>query len=387
MRVGSLFSGIGGFDLGFEQAGMEVAWQCEIDKHARAVLAKHWPGVPCYDDVRAIGADADVPRVDLICGGFPCQDVSVAGRRAGLAGERSGLWFEFHRVLAELRPNWVVIENVPGLRSSNAGADLWVILRGLAELGYMGAFWSPDAQWFGVAQRRERVFIVGYLGDGRAVEVLPIPEGMCGNPPARATAGEDVAGTLGGSSQGGGFRTTDLDNNGAFVISRRGRGDGTADEIEQSGVAPALRTYGGGSSIPAVAGPITATYAKTADNIQDTRAMEKAQNGIGVNKSGVGYTLDGTGAQGVYVPDVAYAITAREAKGVSLKESQTNYVTAAARPRRLTPTECERLQGFPDGWTSGQADSHRYKQLGNAVAVPVVEWIGRRIVAASATDV
>lgn len=267
MKVGSLFTGIGGFDLGLERAGVEVAWQCEIDPHARAVLAKHWPGVPCYDDVRGITAGAVAP-VDLICGGFPCQDVSVAGRRAGLAGERSGLWFEFHRVLAELKPPWVVIENVPGLLSSNGGRDMGTVLGGLGDLGYRWAYGVLDAQWFGVAQRRRRVFVVGHLGDGRAAEVLPLPDGMCGNPPARATAGEEVAGTLGGDLGRGssGGPGNDLDGHGAYVITRRGRGDGTADEIEQSGVAPALRTYGGGSSIPAVAGPITATYAKTADN-------------------------------------------------------------------------------------------------------------------------
>ena len=348
MKVGSLFSGIGGFDIGFERAGMEVAWQCEIDPHARAVLAKHWPGVPCYDDVRGISAGS-VPDVDLICGGFPCQDVSVAGRRAGLAGERSGLWFEFHRVLAELKPPWVVIENVPGLLSSNGGRDMGTVLGGLGDLGYRWAYGVLDAQWFGVAQRRRRVFIVGHLGDGRAAEVLPLPAGLCGDPPSRRKAGEDVAGTLGGSSQGGGFRTTDLDNNGA-------------------------------------ANPLTATYAKTADNtqgaypptlvvhvqsvvaIQDTREMEKAQNGLGVSGEGVGYTLDGTGAQGVYVPEVV--------------RDEVQNLVALGGVRRLTPTECERLQGFPDGWTAGQADSHRYKQLGNAVAVPVAEWIGRRIMAA-----
>ena len=294
MRVGSLFSGIGGFDRGLERAGMEVAWQCEIDPHARAVLANHWPEVPCYDDVRGITAGAIAP-VALICGGFPCQDVSVAGRRAGLAGERSGLWFEFHRVLAELKPPWVVIENVPGLLSSNGGRDMGTVLGGLGDLGYRWAYGVLDAQWFGVAQRRRRVFIVGHLGDGRAAEVLPLPAGLCGDPPSRRKAGEDVAGTLGGSSQSGGFRTTDLDKNGALVV----------------------------------ANPLTATYAKTADNarrdppnlvvsIQDTRAMDKAQNGLGVSGAGVGYTLDGTGAQGVYVPEVVpNAISSKWAKGAA----------------------------------------------------------------------
>ena len=119
LTVGSLFSGIGGFDLGFERAGMTVQWQAEIDKHARRVLARWWPAAHCYDDVKEIGGSA--PRVDVLCGGFPCQDLSVAGRRAGLAGERSGLFHEFMRVVDEVAPRWVVIENVPGLLSSNDG--------------------------------------------------------------------------------------------------------------------------------------------------------------------------------------------------------------------------------------------------------------------------
>ena len=188
MKVGSLFTGIGGADIGFERAGATIEWQCEIDKHASSVLARHWPGVPNHGDVTMIGAH--VGKVDLICGGFPCQDVSVAGRRAGLAGERSGLWFEFHRIARELRPEWLLIENVPGLLSSHQGADFAVILQGLAELGYGVAWRVLDAQYFGLAQRRKRVFIVGHLGDGRAAEVLFEREGVRWDPPARRAAWE-----------------------------------------------------------------------------------------------------------------------------------------------------------------------------------------------------
>src|SRR5690606_40793791 len=114
---------------------MRPVWQVEIDKQARAVLRRHWPDVDLHEDVRNVGAANLVP-VDLICGGFPCQDLSVAGRRAGLAGERSGLFFEFARILDELRPRWVVIENVPGLLSSNSGRDMGTVLGTLAKLGY-----------------------------------------------------------------------------------------------------------------------------------------------------------------------------------------------------------------------------------------------------------
>jgi len=195
VKFGSLFSGIGGFDLSFERAGMECAWQCEIDAKARDVLRKHWPDVPIVEDVRDVGRDTVEP-VDLICGGFPCQDLSVAGKRAGLAGERSGLWFEFARIVEELKPRWVVVENVPGLLSSNRGADFAVVLQGLVERGYGVAWRVLDAQYFGVAQRRRRVFIVASLGDGCAAEILFEREGVRWNPPARRKAGEGIANAI-----------------------------------------------------------------------------------------------------------------------------------------------------------------------------------------------
>ena len=141
MKVGSLFTGIGGFDLGLERAGIEVAWQCEIDPHARAVLAKHWAGVPCYDDVRRLSV-AHVEFVDIISFGSPCQDLSVAGKRAGMAGSRSGLFFEATRLIKEMReasdgrfPTVAVWENVPGAFSSNGGADFGEALDALADSG------------------------------------------------------------------------------------------------------------------------------------------------------------------------------------------------------------------------------------------------------------
>lgn len=130
MRFVSLFSGIGGFDLGFERAGMTCLAQVEIDANARAVLARHFPTVQQFEDVRHVGRH-NLPACDVLCGGFPCQDLSVAGDRAGLAGERSGLYFEFQRIIMELRPTYVVIENVPGLFSSNDGRDFAIVLGGL----------------------------------------------------------------------------------------------------------------------------------------------------------------------------------------------------------------------------------------------------------------
>lgn len=136
--VGSLFAGIGGFDLAFERAGMSIAWQSEIDPKAAEVLARHWPSVPNLGDICAIDP-ATLQPVDVVCGGFPCQDLSIAGRRAGLAGEHSGLFYEIARLLDHLRPDWVVLENVPGLLSSAGGRDMGAVLGTLADLGYLGA--------------------------------------------------------------------------------------------------------------------------------------------------------------------------------------------------------------------------------------------------------
>lgn len=161
MTFGSLFSGIGGFDLGFERAGMKCAWQVEIDPFCQKVLTKHWPDVPKYGDITQIGGN-DLETVDLLCGGFPCQDVSVAGQRAGLSGNRSTLWSEFFRIIGEIRPKWVVVENVRGLYSSDAGRFFGAILKDLASIRYDAEWDCLPAAFVGAPQLRHRVFIVAY---------------------------------------------------------------------------------------------------------------------------------------------------------------------------------------------------------------------------------
>ena len=330
VKFASLFSGIGGFDLGLERAGMTCSWQCEIDKDARKVLASHWPTIPCYEDVRNVGKGRE--PVDLICGGFPCQDLSVAGKRAGLAGSRSGLWFEFARIIDELEPGWVVIENVPGLLSSNRGRDFAVIVQWLANRGYGVAWRVLDSQYFGVAQRRRRVFIVASFGNGRAAEVLFEREGMSRDSTPRRKAGEEVSPTLAGVSNGGGASGPgrDVDSATSLVIAH---GQANAEIVNDG--EPSL----------------------TLNHEQPIVWQNRQQSGEIMVQDGTIPTMSkfmGTGGNNVPLVGV----------------------------RRLTPTECERLQGFPDGWTAGQSDSARYRQLGNAVTVNVIEWIGRRIVVA-----
>jgi DNA (cytosine-5)-methyltransferase 1 len=174
LTIGSLFSGIGGLDLGLEWAGLgPTLWQVEISEPCRRVLARHWPEAKRYEDVRSVGAPTLAP-VDLICGGFPCQDISSAGKRAGLAGARSGLWYEFARILAECRPRFVVIENVA------SGAAKWVdAVRGdLERLGYASLPIPIAASDLGAPHQRARVFIVGCAADphGKERSTLQAPK-------------------------------------------------------------------------------------------------------------------------------------------------------------------------------------------------------------------
>lgn len=157
MRVGSLFAGIGGFDLAARWMGWETAWFSEIDPYASAVLEKHWPGVPNHGDITRIDF-TQVEPVDMLCGGFPCQDISNAGKRKGIEGERSGLWSEYARAIGELRPRYVVVENVAAL----LGRGLERVLGDLAALGYDAEWEVLRASWFGVPQDRDRIFIVAH---------------------------------------------------------------------------------------------------------------------------------------------------------------------------------------------------------------------------------
>ena len=206
----SLFAGVGGFDLAMQRNGIDVVAAVEIDDKARAVLARRFPDTRLFPDVTKVSAhdlrDAGfVPDRGIITGGFPCQDLSVAGRRKGLAGERSGLFWHIIRLVDELHPRWIVLENVPGLLSSEGGRDMGIVLGALGDSGYGVAYRVLDAQHFGVPQRRRRVFIVAGRRAGTAdstgpVQILLEPEGSAGNPAARRTAGQEVAGTLGGGA-------------------------------------------------------------------------------------------------------------------------------------------------------------------------------------------
>jgi DNA (cytosine-5)-methyltransferase 1 len=293
---------------------MTPAWSVEIDPQCRAVLRRHWPDVPHYEDVHDVGAHNLAP-VDLICGGWPCQDLSVAGRRAGLIeGKRSSLFFEAMRIIKELQdagvgPAFALFENVPGLLSSNGGNDFAVVLAELANLGAVDIAWRVmDSQFFGVAQRRRRVFIVADFRAERAAEILALSEGLYGHPAPSREAGEEVAGCIGaGANRTGGdrFGHGDLDTCGAYPVA------------------------------------------------------------FGWNKS------------------ASQTMRVDSATTDALQASETsNPAVGSTIPRRLTPTECERLQDWPDGhtaWGIGEggkrvnmADGPRYRMAGNGVTASVV---------------
>lgn len=176
MKVASFFSGIGGFDLGFERAGMTIVFQCEINPFCKKVLRKHWPTVKLMDDINQVKI-SDMPEVDLWCAGFPCQDVSLAnqGKRRGLDGERSGLFFTLAKLIEQKRPPWLVIENVTGLLNSNEGEDFRCVISTLDELGYICTWRVLDAKYFRTPQRRRRVIIVASYRNASSIEVLLDP--------------------------------------------------------------------------------------------------------------------------------------------------------------------------------------------------------------------
>lgn len=490
--MGSLFDGIGGFPLAFSRAGVATRWVVELDAACRRVSAKHFPEAEAFGDVRDCGAHNLAP-VGIITAGFPCQDVSVAGARAGLAGARSGLFFEIVRIVREMReatdgacPKYLVLENVPGLLSSHGGRDFAVVLGELAGLGAVDIGWRVlDAQYFGVAQRRRRVFIVVCFGAERSAEILFEREGGGGHPPARGAAGKGLThGTaLGSHARSGGNASNSSHARGGPVgmgiveeatpALRAGRTQtvaaaGVPERAASLGASVARGRGGGGlradldsmTYVPELAYCLAAgaggskfgngrqgqdTYIPEVTHALTAEGHDASEDGTGRGtslvpvvsgplggRSGEGGFRQDLDNHGAYIPVaftqnqrdevrdlgglsgalaaqpgmkqqtyVAVAFTERtraDGRNVEAQEElayallnpgqggrtqENRVVTPTMAVRRLTPLECERLMGLPDGWTEGHVDSARYRMLGNSVAVPVVEWLARRLVAAS----
>ena len=422
-RYLSVCSGIEAATVAWHLLGWQPVAFAEIDKFPRAVLAHHYPDVPLHGDFTTIEGD-DYGPINLLVGGTPCQDFSVSGLRAGIAGERGNLTLEFIRLAARKKPRWIVWENVPGVLSSDGGRALGAFLGGLGELGYGFAYRVLDAQYFGLAQRRARLFVIGYLGDWRrAAAVLFERESLLWDPAPSREAGK-VAPTIPSRSSAGGGLGTDLDCDGGLILAFGG--NNTAGPIE---VATAVNAHGGpmgrmdfeSETFVAIAfsvkdhgadaGPISPTL--RAGGVDKSHAnggvMPAVAFSIMPMNSGKDYKARETdiaqpvmaggpvgGNQGgdyVVQPPIAFGWQNSPCQGASasasvtptLDKSKTPAVSTGMAVRRLTPRECCRLQGFPDDYLDityrgkPAADGPKYKALGNSMAVPVMAWIGKRI--------
>ena len=390
MRYLSVCSGIEAATVAWHPLGWEPAAFSEIEAFPRAVLAHHYPDVPNWGDMTKFKEwpDADV---DVLVGGTPCQSFSVAGLRKGMDDPRGNLALTYLAIAARYRPQWLVWENVPGVLSSNGGRDFGSILGGMVELGYGIAYRVLDAQYFNLAQRRARVFVVGHLGDWRrAAAVLFERESLLGNHPPSREAGERVAPTTGARPTGGGGLGTDFDCDGGLIAD-------TLSAARAGDISPTLRAGGhdkshanggvmafGGNN---TSGPIDVATACQANGSPHGRldfgsetfiSHSLRAEGFDASEAGTGRGReDGSQFEGPH--DTA---NIRAASGGSSR----SYVAQSA-VRRLTPAECCRLQGFPDDYLTqvtwrGKCpppDGPMYKALGNSMAGPVMRWIDERI--------
>jgi len=453
MKYLSVCSGIEAATVAWHPLGWQAVAFGEIEKFPSQVLAHHYPDTPNWGDMTKFKEwpDADV---NVFVGGTPCQSFSVAGLRKGLDDTRGNLMLTYLAIAARYRPEWLVWENVPGVLSSNGGLDFASLLRGMGELGYGFAYRILDAQYFGVAQRRRRVFVVGYLGNWRpAAAVLFERHSLSGHPAPSRKAREGAAANAregAASSKWPAEISSTLD-------TTFGTKQGLEDQHVNAGCpmfVPAVKTLVGLQDCNNFSSEITGTIVTREGCAADTAHMvmqpialaentigrkpENGGNGDGFTEEGPMYTLNATGVHGVAQPipldmmnirgrpsddgranrigrgygevgDPMFTITKANHHAVAqpigiFQDSEfgiAEYDTAgtlragripahqmaiqAMAVRRLTPVECERLQGFPDNYTDIQPkgkptpDGPRYKALGNSMAVPVMAWIGKRI--------
>ena len=369
MKYGSVCSGVEAATVAWHPLGWEPKFFSEIEKFPSEVLQHHYPDVPNYGDMTEF-KEWPNDSIDLLVGGTPCQSFSVAGLRKGLDDPRGNLMLTYLAIAERYKPKWIVWENVPGVLSSNGGRDFGTFLAALGQIGYGFAYRVLDAQYFGVAQRRRRVFVVGYLGDWRrAAAVLFERESLSGHPaPSRETR-EDASGytatsfgkysegvgtvRAAGGDLGGGSETLHVTKWPATVASTLHAAFGSKQGLEDQHI-------NGGAPL----------------FVPDERKTSAVAYGIPGNW--IGRKPENGGNATKPMNNIAPNLTSTDKHGVSYD----------MKVRRLTPTECERLQGFPDNYTQiawrnkaaeDCPDGPRYKAMGNSMAVPVMRWIGERI--------
>lgn len=363
MIYGSVCSGIEAATVAWHPLGWKPAFFSEIEAFPRAVLQHHYPDTPLHGDFTTIEA-GQYAAIDLLVGGTPCQDFSIAGLRAGLDGDRGNLSLEFLRLADRLRPRWLVWENVPGVFSANEGRAFGAIVGALGQLGYGWAYRVLDAQYFGVPQRRRRVFLVGCFGNANAAAaVLFERESLSGHPSPRREAGA-VASALTANGTGAGDGPDDNAAQANHLIAHSLRADGFDASEDGTGRGTPL--------VPVMAFCNAAGDTALSADEHTTPPITTRHGDPGM----VAYQCHGT--------NVGPMGTLR--KGNGDVQSGVPFTVASHAVRRLTPRECERLQGFPDDYTlvpyrnKPAADGPRYKALGNSMAVPCMAWIGERIV-------
>jgi DNA (cytosine-5)-methyltransferase 1 len=392
MKYGSVCSGIEAATMAWEQLGWEPQWFSEIETFPSAVLAHHYPDVPNLGDMTKLNQNPifNETTIDVLVGGTPCQSFSVAGLRKGMEDPRGNLALEFCRLAYLKKPKWIVWENVPGVLSSNGGKDFGSLLGALGELGYGFAYRVLDAQHFGVPQRRRRVFLVGHLGDWRpAAAVLFESESLCRYNKESGSKGK----TTTSKTEASPFKSSESV---ADTICFKIRGGVERETGEQGGTPGKLAGKGYLGSEEK-----TFTIATSPDQWLFTNKTrwsppnDSEQIGALLARDYKGFAnqdiQDGRGLVVKSVAVDAYNMTINEktSQTISSAASDINHTGGCIQNsvvRRLTPVECERLQGFPDNFTNipyrnkpESPDGPRYKALGNSMAVPVMAWIGKRI--------
>jgi len=385
MKYFSMFTGIGGFDLAFNRQGHQCIGFSEIDKYAIYIYNKNFEEVTNYGDATTIN-EKRLPDFDILCGGFPCQSFSIAGKRKGFKDTRGTLFFDICRIIKHKRPRFLLLENVKGLLSHDEGKTFETIIRSLDELGY-------DAQWvvlnsknFGVPQNRERVFIIGYLREECRQKILPFRK-TCEVLDDRERETQRQVQTASCINE----RLYKMGRDDNYIKQLNNPVHSTNRLYSTDGLARSLRANACGK------GAKTGLYQiKVPEATKQGFAI--AEEGDSINLSvpnsttrrgrvgkGLAQTLDTGMQQYTVIPVLTPDRPVKRQNGRRFKEDGDDMFTLTGQDkhrvcldkviRRLTPTECERLQGFPDKWTEGISDSQRYKCLGNAVTVNVIEYL------------